>query len=1074
MRATLQGRRRPIVGPLASAALLIVLTVISERPSVAAADAAPGTITTWAGGTGEGAALKTSVDARELATQGPYVYIADVDHDAIRVLDTRTGELRTVAGNGDGDVYSYKMPRGDGEPATTVRADQPAGVAVDAGGRVYFSDYSDGRVRRVDQVGTVTTFAGGGDSAHPVADGGLATGAVINPTGLAFDASGNLLVMGGAGIRRVSPAGIITTVRVQDCPCDFGSGYAGDIAGRSAVAVDPTGRIHIIASGVVLRIDDAGTLRRVAGGGAPADGVGDGGPATNSRLADPADLAFDAAGSLFVTENAGHRVRKIDLTGTITTVAGGGNPTDGLGDGGPAVAANLSHPAGIVVGPDGALYVSDTWHKRLRRISEGVITTVAGNGLTSTGGDGGPASKAQLSSPEGIVRDAVGNTYVAETGADRVRKIDAVGQISTLAGNGPAGAPSYGDGGAASLSTLSDPQSVAVHANGNVFIADSAHARVRRVDANGIITTVAGGGTGALSEGGSATAVELGSVAGVATDAAGNVYLSDRKSRRILKVTLRGTISTFAGGGPAPNVGGDGGPATSATLELGYGVTLAFDATGQLYISDTMGNSVRKVDLSGIITTVPVNVLHPGGVASDAKGSVYVTSGSKRQVIKLDAAGHTSLVAGTGLDFTALGDGGPAVASRLDLNSYDSSGLAFDAAGNLFVADTGNNRIRRIEAGTFEGGFHAVNPIRLHDTRRLSAVGPGATLPVQVGGRGIPDWGVASVVLNVTVTEPSTGGFLTAFPTGAHRPGTSNLNFAAGQTVANMVITKMGDGGQVSMYNNAGTTHVVVDLVGWYSDVTGPPGGHYNTLAPQRILDTRGGIGGISTPVGPRSGIAVTVAGVGGVPAKGVSAVVLNLTATQPSVGGFLAVSPSNDPSQESSNINFTRGLTVANMVTTKVGPDGKVRVYNDAGTTHVVIDVAGWFGADGVAGGTLFHPLSPERIVDSRIGTGGLSAPIGPGETASVVVAGRGGLPSSGVAAAVVNTTATQPSIGGYLTVFPSGATRPNASNLNFGANQTVPNLVVAKVGADGKVSIYNSSGSTHVILDVVGWYAT
>ncbi|MGH9154146.1 MAG: PKD domain-containing protein, partial [Acidimicrobiales bacterium] len=161
---------------------------------------------------------------------------------------------------------------------------------------------------------------------------------------------------------------------------------------------------------------------------------------------------------------------------------------------------------------------------------------------------------------------------------------------------------------------------------------------------------------------------------------------------------------------------------------------------------------------------------------------------------------------------------------------------------------------------------------------------------------------------------------------------------------------------------------------------------------------------------------------------------------------------------------------TVPNLVLAKVGPDGKVAVYNNAGTTHVVLDVVGWFGAEGVAAGDRYIPLPPARILDTR--TGG--APVGPGATVPAAVTGVGGVPASGVSAVVLNVTVTQPTAEGYLTVYPSGMARPVASNLNFHPGQTVPNLVVAKVGTDGKVALYNNLGASHVVLDVVGWYST
>jgi hypothetical protein len=248
--------------------------------------------------------------------------------------------------------------------------------------------------------------------------------------------------------------------------------------------------------------------------------------------------------------------------------------------------------------------------------------------------------------------------------------------------------------------------------------------------------------------------------------------------------------------------------------------------------------------------------------------------------------------------------------------------------------------------------------------------------------------------------------------------------------------------------------------------------GGFHPLAPSRILDTRDGTGGHRAPVGPAATVDVTVAGRGGVPASGVSAVVVNVTVTQPTLAGYLTVFPSGTARPVASNLNFVPGETVPNLAVAKVGTGGKVSLYNSVGTTHVVLDVVGWYDNDGRATGAHYIPLSPARILDTRVGTGGLGEPVGPATSVDVRVTGRGGVPASGVSAVVLNVTATNPSVGGYLTVFPTGTSPPLASNLNFAAHETVPNLVVAKVGDDGKVSVYNNAGTTHVVFDVVGWY--
>ena len=410
-------------------------------------------------------------------------------------------------------------------------------------------------------------------------------------------------------------------------------------------------------------------------------------------------------------------------------------------------------------------------------------------------------------------------------------------------------------------------------------------------------------------------------------------------------------------------------------------------------------------------------------------------------------------------------DGTTADLVLAELGSHALTARAGDPAGNVSSPSVPATYTLVADPGR----FHPLPPARLLDTRDgASPVGAEATIAVPVAGRGgVPASGASAVAVNVTVTQPSVGGFLTVFPSGTARPLASSLNFVAGQTVPNLVMAKLGTDGKVNIYNNAGTAHVILDVVGWYHDEGDSTGALYNPVAPSRIRDTRDGTGGPAGAVGPGATMTVPVRGRGGVPPGGASAVILNVTVTQPSVGGFLTVFPSNTTRPLASNLNFVAGQTVPNLVVAKLGIDGGVGIYNSAGTTHVIVDLVGWYGEEEATIGSRYSALAPSRILDTRTAAG----PVGPAGTITVPVAGHGGVPAS-ASAVVVNVTVTQPSVGGFLTVFPGGTVRPLASNLNFLAAQTVPNLVVAKLGSDGTVSLYNSAGTTHVILDVVGWY--
>ena len=258
------------------------------------------------------------------------------------------------------------------------------------------------------------------------------------------------------------------------------------------------------------------------------------------------------------------------------------------------------------------------------------------------------------------------------------------------------------------------------------------------------------------------------------------------------------------------------------------------------------------------------------------------------------------------------------------------------------------------------------------------------------------------------------------------------------------------------------------------------PGSTYVPLSPTRLLDTRSGTGAPASPIGPGASIDLTVAGVAGVPATGVTAVVLNVTATDASApDSFLTVYPADATRPVASNLNFKAGITSTNLVKVAVPTTGdkagKVTIYNNLGSVAVVADINGWYSANGGTVGGTYNPQIPDRVLDTRNGVGAVDSEVFPGQTIDVQVTGKAGVPASGVSAVVLNVTAIH--AGGpesFLTVFPSGTNRPVASNLNFLNRQTVPNLVIARLGTDGKVSIYNNLGLVNIVADVQGWYTS
>jgi hypothetical protein len=373
--------------------------------------------------------------------------------------------------------------------------------------------------------------------------------------------------------------------------------------------------------------------------------------------------------------------------------------------------------------------------------------------------------------------------------------------------------------------------------------------------------------------------------------------------------------------------------------------------------------------------------------------------------------------------------------------------------------------------------YTAVTPVRLLDTRNTGqTLGGGGSLNLAIGGTSVPA-NATAVVINVTAVNQTTAGAFIVFPTGAALPVASNLNWVAYQTVPNLVSVGLGTGGQVTIYNGAGSADAVVDLEGYYAPSGGGTAGQYVPVVPARITDTRLGSGQPNAGLTLGSGaiLDVQVTGAGGIPATGVSAVVMNVTATNTTAAGFVTVYPKGASLPLASNLNWMPSVTVPNRVMVPVGTGGKVSFHNGSGSVDLIVDVNGYF-TDSTGTGASFTPLTPTRIVDTRYGTGGFSSPVGQGATIVVTVAGNGGVPTiaSGTPpkAVVLNVTVEGATAASDLRVWPDGTSPPMASDLNFVRGQTVPNLVIVKLSAAGKIDIINDFGSTSVIVDVVGWY--
>ncbi|MCH8208804.1 MAG: SMP-30/gluconolactonase/LRE family protein [Nitrospinae bacterium] len=474
------------------------------------------------------------------------------------------------------------------------------------------------------------------------------------------------------------------------------------------IAVDPEGNIYIShrSKNRIRKIDQDGIITTIAGNGEAGYG-GDHGPALEASLNFPAGLCLDKGGNLYVADRNNHRVRKINPQGIITTVAGDGTP-DWAGDEGPATEAKLNFPSGLACDDHGALYISDRSNNRIRKIdSKGIITTYVGLGLAGFGGDFGPAQDALLKYPFGIELDKNGNLFIADRGNNRVRKVDAHGIITTIAGDG--NHFFSGDYGPATRASLAYPTGVAVDASGNLYIADRNNNRVRKVDRLGIITTFAG--TGQKNYNGDneiSPETNLHLPFALAIDSRENLLVVDRSHFMVRKITLKTqAVNTVAGNGKSL-FRGDGGPGRGANLESPTGI--AIDAKGSIVIADKMNSRLRKIDSRGFITTsagtghegnegngglaVDAALYFPAELAIDKDGNAYFISpqGQSWIVRKIDAKGKISLFAGNGIR-GYKGDGGPAVKA-----SFQSlKDVAVDNQGNVYLADMINQNIRKID-----------------------------------------------------------------------------------------------------------------------------------------------------------------------------------------------------------------------------------------------------------------------------------------------------------------------------------------------------------------------------------------
>ncbi|WP_295793774.1 putative Ig domain-containing protein [Mucilaginibacter sp.] len=797
------------------------------------------------------------------------------------------GQVTTFAGNG-----AIGSANGTGVAASFAK---PIAIATDANGNSYVADYTGNQIRKITLAGVVTTLAGSGAAGATNGTGAAAT--FSNPAGVAVDGSGNIYIGDGTNnlVRKITPGGVVSTFA--------GSGAAGSINGTGTAAkfhtprglvFDASGNLYVAdySNNLIRKITAAGVVSTFAGSGVAGAVNGTGIAASFNG---PFSIDIDASGNLYVADSGNNLIRKITPAAVVTTFAGSGAAGAVNGTG---TAASFSGPFGVAADTGGNIYIADGTNNLIRKITPaGVVTTYAGSG--SVGSVNGTGAAARFSNPHGIAIDKAGNMYVADYGGNLIRKtvitgytISAnlpagltfdgttgiitgtptsasastnytvaaynadgnnstvvniminvpqplqppvisyttphtystgspiatlypistgglvpaaiYGQISTQAGSGVSGSTN-GTGAAASFAK---PIAVGTDAGGNSYVADYTGNQIRKVTSAGVVTTIAGSGVAGAANGTGAAATFT-NPAGIAVDGAGNVYVGDGGNNLIRKITPAGVVTTFAGS----TAGAVNGTGIAAKFHTPRG--LAFDASGNLYVADYSNNLIRKITPAGVVTTFAGNgaagaVNGTGTAASfsgpfsldiDAAGNLYVADSGNNLIRKITPAGLVSTLAGSGAASAVNGTGTAATFNT-------PFGVAVDAGGNVYVADGTNNLIRKITpAGivtTFAGSGIAGSINGIGTAARLSS--PHGIAIDKAGNLYVADYGTnlvrKAIATGYTINPALPAGLTFNVPTGAIS-GTPTVAVAATDY---LITAYNSDGNDVATVNITTTT----------------------------------------------------------------------------------------------------------------------------------------------------------------------------------------------------------------------------------------------------------------------------
>jgi streptogramin lyase len=986
----------------------------------------------------------------------------------------------------------------------------PAGIAAGPGGDLWFTNSSGNSIGRITTAGAITDYAlaphpifvppgsfkdhpfritagpdgnmwflNGGEYNAKIGFVGASVGRITaggtvtyfssgsgSPSGITAGPDANLWVANQDGsIARLTTDGVLTSFT------DPG------IKAASAITAGPDGNLWFTNLGTDPKYLD-GSIGRITPAGVVTVYTGTG-------IVMPRAIASGPDGNLWFTNDAGNSIGKVTPAGAVTNYTNVGNgilqPTDvtegpdgnlwftntggsSIGRVTPAgavtifTASGIDGPAGITAGPDGNLWFVNAGSQpgsaaTIGKITpQGVVTTYAAGGTSGTGITAGPD----------------GNLWF--TTYDAVGRITPAGVVTTFHGN------IYGATG------IAGAQGITAGPDGNLWFANSTLGSIGRITTAGVITNFVGTG--------------ISRPAGITTGPDGNLWFTNDANGSIGRITPAGFVTNYPIGGASYYPHG-----IAAGPDGNLWFTLGFSPAGL----------IGRITPSGAITQYSdAGISNPQGITAGPDGNMWIASRGNSSIASVgtqaSAPGAPSSVTATAGRTSAsvawsapASDGGATIVGYTVTASPGGAtcswtsgpltctvpGLTAGTAYTFTVTATNGAGVSAASAASnavtpWDGAaYHPVAPTRILDSRSATG-GWGAPLTAGTpkslhvtglgGGADIPSTATA-VVMNVTVTNGSAGSFVTAYPAGTGTPNVSNLNFGPGQTIANLVTVKLGSGGEVAFANAVGAADVIADVVGYYDDGTGA-GDLFTGITPTRLLDSRSATGGWNAPLAagtPRDLVVRRPGNADGVPATA-TAVVANVTVTGATDGSYLSVWPSGLARPDASTLNFGAGQTIPNLAIVKIGDNGAIRIANAVGAADVIVDVVGYFDP---TTGSRFHPIDPTRVLDDRVPVG-LPGPWGPGQTRALSVAGAAGTGVPvGATGLVTNVTATGGTANSFLTVFPDGVPVPTSSNVNFGAGETIPNLVTVKIAANGRIALTNHLGNVDVVADAVGYYA-